>query len=172
MTLRYNLNILVAEFFGDHARGEWETIDELDRNLLNASVRIGKFFYVAACWRWYGHVKSDQGEFAPAKEAQDKLQEIGETYDHAFSLLAALWLKTVYLTVVRSAREAISVADKGISYAREMDNVIYEILLLGHKAEAKQLTGDTEGARDSLSQASNLQKKQRFILPYYTMPLI
>jgi class 3 adenylate cyclase/tetratricopeptide (TPR) repeat protein len=169
---RSNLNILVAESQSDRIRGKWGTINELDQDILKASLGIGEFWFVSVYWRWYGFVKLEQGEFASAKEVQNKLYEIGETYDQSFSILVALVLKTSFLIMIRSAQEAISVADEGICYARGMDNIIYEIMLLGGKAEAQQLAGDTDGAQDSLLQTSELHKKQPFISPYYYVPYL
>ena len=43
---------------------------------------------------------------------------------------------------------------------------------LGFKAEAQQLLGDFEAARDSISQASQLHKKQRLVSPFYLAPYL
>jgi tetratricopeptide (TPR) repeat protein len=168
--IRGNLIILTAEIFRSQAHGEWEAIDELDQDLLNASLRIGEFFWASVCWRRYGLMKSEQGEFAIAKKVQNKLHEIGKIYDHSYAIIGELELKTSFLLTLLSVQEAIQVADEGISYAREMDNIYFEIVLLGHKAEAQQLAGDTKGACDSLSQASELDKKLQVIPRYYYAP--
>lgn len=167
-----NLKIILAEIISDTACGEWETIYEPDRDLLNKSLKIGEFFYVSVCLRRYGLVKLEQGEFAFVKEAQEKLQEIGETYDQVLAVLSTLEMKTIFLLITSSAQEAIVVADEGISYANKMNNLVFEIVLLGHKAEAQQFIGDTEGANDSLSQALKLNKEQQVITPSFYTPYL
>ena len=154
-------------------QGDWGKIKDLDEDLLNSSLRIGDFWNVSTCLWWYGLAKGEQGEVDHFIKTVDKLHETGETYDYAQAIIEARVLKTDYLVKARSAHEALSESEQGLSLTREKGTELFEILILGLKAEAQQLAGDAEGACDSISQASELYEKQSVVVaPVFVAPYI
>ncbi|MBW1868345.1 MAG: AAA family ATPase [Deltaproteobacteria bacterium] len=154
-------------------QGAWGKIKYLDEDLLNSSLRIGDFWHTSNYLWSCGKVKGEQGGDVHLLEVVDKLYEIGENYDYGQAIANARHLKADYLLKVRSAHKALSEAQQGSSYTREKALEVYEILFLGYKAEAQQLTGDAEGARDSISQASELYEKQSFVvMPIFVAPYL
>ena len=143
-----------------HCQGAWEQISALDESLLNASLRIGDFWHTSVYLWFYGLVKGDQGEFGHLMKIIDKLYEIGETYDYPLATVCAKILKVDFLIKARNAHEALAEAEQGLLYSQENSTELHEIIFMGFKAEAQQLAGDAEGARDSISQASEIYEKQ------------
>jgi tetratricopeptide (TPR) repeat protein len=167
--VRSNLNIHTTEIFGGEACGEWETINELDQDLLDDSLRIGEFFYVTVWLKRYSLLKSEQGEFELARMAQNKLHEIGIIYNYDYAIIGSMELKTSFLIKMRSLQNTTNLSDEGICYARKIGNLNFEILLMGYKAEAQQLAGDTEGANDSLLKALELHRKHKTMPIYFSV---
>jgi len=155
-----------------HCQGAWEKIKDLDESLLNSALRIGEFHSVVTNLWFYGLVKGEQGEFSHFVKAVEKIHQIGETYnyDQAFDL--ALWLEAYFLVMKRSTQGALPESKKVILNAREKSSVVLEIAVLGHGAEAQQMAGDTEGAYDSISQASELHGRQPMIMPLFVAPYL
>jgi hypothetical protein len=118
-------------------------------------------------------VKLEQGEFDHIETIVDKLFEIAETYNYDQAISNARTLKANLLMKVGNAHEALSEAEKGISHMREKGNELEEIIFLGLKAEAQQLAGDTTGAYESISQASDLHEKQPLVvMPAFLAPYL
>lgn len=166
------LRTMLGSTMINSAQGKWEQLNDFEEDFLNSSLGIGEFFIVSTQSRRYGLVKTEQGEFAFTQKVIDRLDMIGETYEQLWAILIGLELKVNFLLMKRLAREALSVAEKGVLFAQERDNEIFEMLLLGFRAEAHQFLGDSEGANDSLSQASHIHKKQKLISPYYLAPFL
>jgi class 3 adenylate cyclase/tetratricopeptide (TPR) repeat protein len=181
------LNILkrymIAEDIGSHmnyvcmrnvvyvCEGAWGKIEDLDENLLNSSLRIGDFWHTSMYLWFYGLMKGEQGEFGHPLRIIDKLYEIGETYDYDQASSYARVMKADYLLQIRSVHEVLSVCEQGISYARKKGLELNELRFLSFKAEAQLLTGDTEGARDSISLASKIYTKQpSIVITVYKIP--
>lgn len=166
------LRVMLGSTMINAAQGEWGKINVFDEDFLNSSLGIGEFFIVSTQLRRDGLVKTEQGEFTPVQKAIDRLDTIGENYDQFWTILIGLELKVNFLLMKRFAREALSVAEKGVLYAQERGNEIFEMLLLGFKAEAYQFLGDLEDARDSIFQAAQLHKKQHMVSPFYLAPFL
>ena len=154
-----------------HCQGSWGKIKDLDVDLLNSSLRIADFFHLSNYLWWHGLVKGEQGEFGNLVKVIDKLYEIGETYEHYYSIICARVLKTDFLIKTRTIYEALSEAEQGVSYAQEKSTELHEMWFLSFKAEALQLAGDAEGAHDSISQSSEIYEKQSLIvMPVFLAP--
>jgi tetratricopeptide (TPR) repeat protein len=151
-----------------HCQGDWGKIKALDEDLLNSSLRIGEFFCASNYLWWYGLVKAEQGEFGHLMKIIDKCYEIGEIYDYTEAFVHAQSLKADYFLKTRRVNDALSEAEQGILYSREKSTEYHEIMFMAYKAEAQQLAGDTEEARDSISQAYKIYEKQSLmVLPVF-----
>ena len=156
-----------------HCQGAWEKISALDESLLNASLRIGDLWHTSMYLWFYGLVKGDQGEFSHLMKIIDKLYEIGETYDNPLATINAQGMKIGLLVRARITHEALSEVEQWISYSREKGTELQEIIFMAFKAEAQQLSGDTEGAHNSISQASEIYEKQTFaVMRLFVAPYI
>jgi tetratricopeptide (TPR) repeat protein len=150
-----------------HCQGTWDKIEDLDENLLKDSLKFGDLYQPSLFLWFYGLVKSEQGKFSQLTKAIELLYEIGEIYDYSQAISNALSLKADYFIKLRKSQEAVEESEKGVSYSQEKDIEVYELMFLGFKAEAQQQTGDMQGARDSILQASRVYETQ----PLVVMPL-
>lgn len=152
-------------------QGAWGKMKILNEDLLNSSLRIGDFWNVSAFLWSYGLVNAEKGEYEHLVKAIDKLNEIAKTYDWDEAISYVIELKVDFLVNTRKAHEAISESDQGLPYMREKGDKFHEMMVLAFKAEAQQLAGDTQGASDSISQASNIYEAQPFvIMPLFVAP--
>ncbi len=181
--LEVSKQYIVAENIGDrmhyvcfstmayHCQGTWGKIKRLNVDLLNSSLRIGDFWHTSMYLYFYALVKGEQGEFGHLLKVVDKLYEIGETYDYPLANINAQVLKADFLIKARSAHEGMSGAEQGISYSREKGTELQEIMFMGFKVEAQHRAGDVEGARDSISLASEIYEKHTLrIMPVMLAP--
>jgi tetratricopeptide (TPR) repeat protein len=65
----------------------------------------------------------------------------------------------------------MSEARKWLAYSKEKSTELHEVIIMALMAEAQQLSGDTEGARRSLSQASEILDRQpTLVMPGWVAP--
>ena len=156
-----------------HCRGNWNKVIYIDDKLLTSALNLGLFYNTSFSLWFYAWVKLEQGEYDHIETIGDKLFEIAETYNYDQAISNARTLKANFLMKVGNAHEALSEAEKGISHMREKGNELEEIIFLGLKAEAQQLAGDTTGAHESISQASDLHEKQPLVvMPAFLTPYL
>lgn len=156
-----------------HCQGAWEKIEKLDEAQLNSSLKIGEISLSSLYLFFYGLVKAEQGEFAGLAKAIEKTHEIGEAFDYPMAIINSLGLKTVHFNVAQRTHEAISVADKGISYCRKEGPELQEFMFIGMRAGNQQLAGDQDGARDSIFVASKIYEKQSStVWPFFMAPYL
>jgi class 3 adenylate cyclase/tetratricopeptide (TPR) repeat protein len=156
-----------------HCQGAWGEIKGLDVDLLNSSLRIGDFWHTSMYLWFYALVKGEQGEFEHLMKVIDKLYEIGETYDYVVAAINAGGLQAIHLLKTRSVHEAITKSEQRISLSREKGTEFEEGHSMATKAEAQQLSGNTEGAHDSILQASEIYEKQTSaVMPLFVAPYI
>ena len=155
-------------------QGAWDKIKRPDKELMDAALRLGDLFHISNSLWPYARVKIEQGKFEQHGEIIRELNAIGETYDYGQAIAFARVLKVDYLVKTQNAQDALIESENGILYMREIGNEIQELMLLGYRAKAHQLAGDTEAALDTLSQAQELYERQTIIVlpvalaPYMT----
>lgn len=87
-------------------------------------------------------------------------------------------MKGDFLIRTKIAHEALSVAKQGLKYSQEKSTELHELYFMGYLAEAKQLSGDAEGAIESISQGTEIYKRQAasamplFVAPFLTARLL
>ncbi|MDZ7698079.1 MAG: adenylate/guanylate cyclase domain-containing protein [Deltaproteobacteria bacterium] len=167
------MNHVVMSTITFHCQGVWDRIQDFDDDLLNAGLRIGDLWQATNYLIFYGLVKGEQGKFGHLRKTIEWTQSIGETYAYNLATLETHELKSELLLKVGSAHEALEEAEKGILLSRKHNNELHELIFLGYKAEAQQLSGDAEGARATISQASELHDKQSvMVLPIFVAPFL
>ncbi|MHA2496040.1 MAG: ATP-binding protein, partial [Candidatus Hodarchaeales archaeon] len=156
-----------------NCQGAWEEIQDLDWDLVNTSLEFGELWPVSN-YLWYrGLVKGEQGNFKYLMMIIDRLFEMADTYDYIYFTAIAHGLKGDYFIRRKSPREALSEAERSILYSRQLNFKIGEMAFMASKAEAQQLAGDTEGARDSVLQASEMYKMHPgMVAPPFVAPLM
>jgi len=140
--------------------GNWSKIGRLDKDLISESERVGDFFYANIILWTHGLQKVKQGDKRALKLVIEQYSELEESYDYVQAAINAHLLKADHLIERRALVEAVSESEKIIVLAQERENELNEMMALSIKAEAQQLTGDTEGANRSISQASEIRNKQ------------
>jgi tetratricopeptide (TPR) repeat protein len=151
----------------------WDKIQGFDEDLMNAALRIGDLWQTANYLIFYGLVKGEQGEFGHLRKTIERTHVIGETYAYNLATLETRELESELLLKVGSAHEALTAAEKGILLSRKQRNELHELIFLGYKAEAQQLSGDAEGARATIAQATELHEKQSvMVLTIFMAPFL
>lgn len=161
-----------------YCQGTWKKIGDLEENLLNSSLKIGEFWHVTNYLWAFGLSNGELGDFRQFSRAIDELYKMGNSYDYPFAITTELLLKGDFLIRAKIAHEALSVAKQGVKYSQEISTELHELYFMGYLAEAKQMSGDAEGAIESISQATEIYKKQAssamplFVAPYLVARLL
>jgi tetratricopeptide (TPR) repeat protein len=155
-------------------QADWKKITDFNHEILNDSLRIGDLLHAELLLWIECLVKGGQGQFKHLMKLVDKSYEIGDIYAYDQSIIHARLHKVDYLVNTRQLHEAISESQQGILFTREIGNEFNQIMFFGLKAEAQQLSGDPEGAHETIKQATELYEKQQIVLmpvfcaPYFT----
>ena len=167
------MNNVVMSTMTFHCQGIWDGIQDFDEDLMNAGLRIGDLWHTANYLIFYGLVKGEQGEFGHLRKTMERTHAIGEAYGYNLATLEARELKSELLLKVGPAREALAEAEVGVLLSRKHRNEMHELIFLGYKAEAQQLSGDAEGAFATMVQAKELHEKQSvMVLPIFMAPFV
>jgi hypothetical protein len=167
------MNNVVMSTITFHCQGVWDKIQDFDEDLMNAALRIGDLWQAANYLIFYGLVKGEQGEFGHLQKTIERTHAIGETYAYNLATLETRELKTELLLKAGPANEALAAAEKGVLLSRKHRNEMHELIFLGYKAEAQQLSGDAKGARVTIAQATELHEKQSvMVLTIFMAPFL
>ena len=172
------MNNVVMSTITFHCQGMWDRIQDFDEDLMYEGLRIGDLWQSANYLIFYGLVKGELGEFSHLQKAIERSHDIGETYAYSLSTIIARELKSDLLLKMAPAQEALAEAENGVLLSKEHRTEVHEIIFLGYKAEAQQLSGDAEGARATILQATELHRKQSvmvlpiFLAPFFTARLL
>lgn len=167
------MNNIVMSTITFHCQGVWDRIRDFDESLMNAGLRIGDLWNAANYLIFYGLVKGEQGEFGHLQKAIERTHAIGETYAHNLAVLETRELKSELFLKVGPVHKALAEAEEGALLSRKHRNELHELIFLGYKAEAQQLSGDVEGAQATIVQATELHDKQSvMVLSIFMAPFV
>ncbi len=167
------LNHVVMSTLNYHCQGAWDKIRKFDENLMNAGLKIGDLWHTANYLIFSGLVQGEQGKFSRLQKAIELSDTIGETYAYSLSTIIARELKTELLLKIGSLSEAVTEADKGLYLSKKHNHEMHELIFLGYKAEAQQLSGDAVKAQATIAQAEKLYNKQSvMVLTIFMAPFV
>ena len=146
-----------------NCHGVWDEIEKVDHHIIDHGLGQGDLYHTTTYMWFLGVVKAEQGEFDQSREIIEKLFQIGETYDYALANIYAYSLKSEHQIKRICASEALVESEQGLSYAREHGTENLEMMFLDYKGEALLLLGETAASNETITRASELYKKQRYV---------
>ena len=152
-----------------HCQGVWDEIENVE-HLIDQGLRQGDLCHTTTYMWCHGLVKAEQGEFDQSREIIEKLYQIADTYDYELANLYAHSLKADHLIKTNHASEAMVKSEQGVSYSRERGTEIQEMMLLGYKGEAQLLLGEMVASNETISRASEIYEKQRYVFTTFVTP--
>ena len=174
-------SVLVYEVCGvmhDALSGDWSFNNEYDDDLVNQNLKkTGSL--IPGYLGFHFRKRMERGFYAGAKELVTKLAEIGNVYEHEFSIVQKYRLKTFLLMKWGKIREALIEAEEGIEFIRKTDYDLHLLTQLSMKVRILILMGDIEKAEKSLQNAKEIATETSlapnhlhfYLLSYFTMNL-
>jgi len=157
----YNFWKLVCEYVS----GEWGGKDDFDEHLIDTMVLKGENWNATGYLGMLTFIKAELGDFRMAHKCCRKFQEIAETYeDDSHKARRAIYYTKLLL---RSGRlsDVLDETARMIPLNQEIGQQLAVVFLLGLKANAQLLLGDTAGAEGSLAQAEEIVAGEKRISP-------
>ena len=146
-----------------NCHGLWNEIEKVDPHIIDYGLGQGDLYHTTTYMWFIGVVKVEQGEFDQSREIIEKLFQIGGTYDYALANIYAFSIKSEHQIKRICASEALVESEQGLSYARERGTEYLEMMFLDYKGEALLLLGETAASNKTITSASELYKKQRYV---------
>jgi class 3 adenylate cyclase/tetratricopeptide (TPR) repeat protein len=150
----------------NYGAGKWTEIPEYDLLLFGAATRDGLFWDMAAYTISQGAVKVYQGRFDKGLELAKKWAIMEEEYRYG-PLAARHALLAEFLIVRRRLFDAYAEANNAISLSIVNGVEPWELQSVGWRAITQVLMNDVVGAKDSLTHAEQIRRKQFFWPPLY-----
>jgi tetratricopeptide (TPR) repeat protein len=155
------MNSLLYSFFS----GDWEIAKEYKDDLVNQNLKnidIMAPSFVA----FQLHTQLERGHYAEAEAFADKLSNIGNVYEHEYSIVKKYYFNTILLTKYRKLREALIEANEGINFIIDTAFTIYLFGLYSIKARISMMMGDFQEAENTLQYANDIKSKI-YPLPFF-----
>jgi len=143
---------------------------EFEEEVVNDSVKMGELWSAIVYLIWAGILQIERGNFTLVQTCVDKLQEIGEVYDHDFARARKCLIRTRQLLKCRKLPEALQEAEEGISFSSSVGQNLNLLNFTGIKANIQILQGDIAGAEKSLTQAREIISQETRITPWLISP--
>ena len=160
--LSYKLYQLMHNIFS----GDWKTREEYNDEVVNQNLKIGNIFFASAYVTWSGLVQIERGRYSDIERLRDKQSQIGNEYDHEFSIVCGYHLNTMVLMKFRKFQERLIEVDDGINYTKKTGFNLYLLAQYLFKARIQIFMEDTQAAEASLQKAKEI-KDEVDMFPYY-----
>ncbi|UCH95044.1 MAG: protein kinase [Candidatus Aminicenantes bacterium] len=148
-------------------KGEWTEELDYDEEMVDICVKRGELWIAVSYHTPSSILRTEKGDFSGAQKCIDKLQEIGEVYDHDLARLRRCLLSTRKLLKCRMLSRALQEVEAGISFAAGVRQDLNLLDFKGIKAYIQVLQGDIAGAEESLMQSRDLVSRETRITPWH-----
>jgi serine/threonine protein kinase/tetratricopeptide (TPR) repeat protein len=155
------------ELMHDYLSGNWDRYLEYDRNTIDYMLKAGDIFMPRIQLVWSGLIKLEQGYFNDANIFVEKLNEIGEEYEHDGAISSKYSLNAILLLKKRELNTALDEVNKGIDVQKSMYKNHHLLEMLAVKMNILIILKDIDAAANSLRKAKDLISQERHITPYY-----
>jgi tetratricopeptide (TPR) repeat protein len=146
-----------------NCHGLWNEINKMDHHFVDHGLGQGDLYHTTTYMWFLGVVKAEQGEFDQSREIIEKMFQIAETYDYALANIYVHSLESEHQIKRICASEALVASEQGLSYAREYGTEGLEMMFLAYNREALLLLGETAASDKTITRASDLYEKQRYV---------
>ncbi|MEJ2099245.1 MAG: adenylate/guanylate cyclase domain-containing protein [Desulfobacterales bacterium] len=147
-----------SETLHNFLEGNWKEIKEYDDNLVSRNLDLGEIYWASQHFFWHGNPKIYQGDLDTAKFFVQRLSKIYEVYENDLSLLLKYLLNTNLLMLCRKLKEALVEIDKGIEFAKKMDQAQSLIEMNSYKAQVNILMANAKGAERCLKYVDEIRR--------------
>ena len=138
--------------------GDFEILEEYDNDLVNQSLKTVNMFtpnYIS----FYIILKLERGYFTETNDLLEKLHEIGNTYEHEFSMVMEYYVKTFRLKKFRKLQEALIELNEGINFINKANFPMHLCVMYSMKARIQTMIGDIKGAENTLQIANEIESE-------------
>jgi serine/threonine protein kinase/tetratricopeptide (TPR) repeat protein len=156
--------LMYSTLSGDWPKGDREL--EYEDEVVNDSLKMGELWSAIVYLIWTGIPQIEKGNFALVQKCVNRLQEIGEVYDHDFARARKSLILTRQLLKCRRLPEALQEAEEGISFSSSVGQNLNLLNFTGIKANIQILQGDMDGAEKSLDRAREIISQETRITPW------
>ncbi|MBC2715381.1 MAG: hypothetical protein HF978_08740 [Desulfobacteraceae bacterium] len=141
-----------------YSSGDWEISKEYDDDLINRNLKT--IDIIAPSYILYHfYTKMERGCYADAKDLADKLSDIGNVYEHEYSIVSKYFANAPFLKKYRKLREALIEVNKGINFTNKTAFTLFLFALYSTKARIQMMMGDIQEAENTLQYANEIKSE-------------
>jgi tetratricopeptide (TPR) repeat protein len=155
--LVYEFIVFVHSFYS----GDLEIAKEYDDDLVNQNLKTLDIM-ASAYVLYHFNTKIEQGRYADAKNLTDKLYDIGNVYEHEYSMVIKYYTNSHLLKKYRKLSEALIEVNKGIKFVSKTNFTLFLFGLYLLKARIQIMIGDFQEAGITIQYANEI-KSESFI---------
>ena len=133
----------------------------------NRGLREGLFWHVIMYAFLHSCIRIYRGEFGTAQTCIRTILAVYDNYEYHIARSFYLSAQSESALMSRKLRDANNWVDEDLSVARKLETDPHLMMGLGRKIATQFLSGDTSGARDTLSQEQETRKYQVFWIHHY-----
>lgn len=151
----------------DYLAGNWDRDLEYDPGIIDYMLKLGDIFMPRIQLVWSGLIKLEQGDFEDTNILVDKLNEIGEEYDHDGAISSKYSLHAILLLKERQLNDALIEVNKGIDVQKSMHKPHHLLEMIAVKINILLILKDMDQAEHALKEAKELLSREKHVTPYY-----
>jgi serine/threonine protein kinase/tetratricopeptide (TPR) repeat protein len=151
----------------DYLSGNWDRDLEYDQSIIDHMLNIGDIFMPRIQLVWAGLIRLEQGSFSDAGILVEKLNEIGEEFDHDGAVSSKYSLNAILLLKKRQLQDALDEANKGVEVQKRLNKPHHLLEMLAVKINVLIILKDMEAAADTFNAAEEILAREKHITPYY-----
>lgn len=156
--------LLYAVVSGNWAEGSREL--EFEEKVYKDSMKMGEVWSAIVYLVWTGLLQIERGKFARVRACVEKLQKIGDHYNHDFAWSRSCMVASRLLLKCRELEAALREVEGGISFPGSVGGNLNLLNFTGTKANIQLLLGDIQGAAQSLERAREIVSKETRAAPF------
>ncbi len=147
--------------------GHWTRQLDYSPPVVEDCMRLGELWTAVSYLYWSGVLRVEQGDFGQAKACEEKLEQIGDLYEHDFARARRYTVSARRYLKCRKLPQALHDAEKGISLSASVGQNLNLLNFTGIKAHIQILLGDLKGADKSLKQGHEIISREKRITPWH-----
>ena len=147
--------------------GHWTKELEYSQTLVDDCLKYGDLWTAMAYTYWSGVLQVEQGNFSGINICIEKLEEMGDLYEHDLAQARRYTVSTRKFLKYRELHQALHDAEKGISLSDSVGQHLNLLNFTGIKANIQILLGEMEGAENSLKQGREIISHEKRITPWH-----
>ena len=145
--------------------GDWGNTKEYNNDLVNQNIKTIDIM-VPAYILFHFYTKMERGCYNEAKELKDNLSEIGDVYEHEYSIVSKHYCTSILLLKYGKFSEALIAVDEGINFIKKTAFSIWLIGMYSIKTTIQIIMRNIVEAENTLQYANEITSK------FYPPPML